>query len=84
MPGVLAFDGTPLAAKDLVAIELNNLDHPLFDDIPDMYTDFLPAKGQYMSIDISECFHFLLLYIFKSRAGFPFHKHLPALIRQNA
>eukprot|EP00957_Ditylum_brightwellii_P184994 14088102-Ditylum_brightwellii.AAC.1 len=56
MPGALAVGGTLLDTKDLVAVQLNSLDHPFFDDTPEIYTVPLPAKGRLPISQASSCF----------------------------
>eukprot|EP00957_Ditylum_brightwellii_P014758 1113059-Ditylum_brightwellii.AAC.1 len=38
----------------------------------------LPQNGRALGLEIRKCDYYLLPSITKSKAGFPFHKHLPS------
>eukprot|EP00957_Ditylum_brightwellii_P003933 299493-Ditylum_brightwellii.AAC.1 len=44
----------------------------------------LPQKGCTLGSEISECDYYLLQFINKSEAGFPFYKHSPSDYRNNS
>eukprot|EP00957_Ditylum_brightwellii_P142646 10868464-Ditylum_brightwellii.AAC.2 len=83
MPGALAIGGTLLKANDLPTVSINTADHPFFDEPPKHFNIPLPPKGRALSIEVCECDYYLLPYINKSKATFPFHKHLPVSHRHN-
>eukprot|EP00957_Ditylum_brightwellii_P018350 1381522-Ditylum_brightwellii.AAC.1 len=77
MPGVLAIGGKPVAVSNLPLLTTNTSDHPYFNEPPKHFQVPLDQKGCALGLEISECDYHLLPFINKSRAGFPFHKHIP-------
>jgi hypothetical protein len=84
MPGALAIGGKPVATSNLPSLTINTSDHPYFNEPPKLCQVPLPQKGRAFGLEISECDYYLLPFINKSKAGFPFHKHIPSDYRNNS
>jgi hypothetical protein len=83
MPGALSIGGTPLKATNLPTVSINTADHPFFTEPPRHFLIPIPPKGRALGIEIGDCDYYILPFISKSKAGFPFHKHLPVTHRHN-
>eukprot|EP00957_Ditylum_brightwellii_P151182 11511601-Ditylum_brightwellii.AAC.1 len=83
MPGALAIGGKPVATSHLPPLTIHTSDHPYFNEPPKLFHVLLPQKGCALGLEISECGYYLLPIINKSKAGFPFHKHIPSDYRIN-
>eukprot|EP00957_Ditylum_brightwellii_P195324 14881170-Ditylum_brightwellii.AAC.1 len=83
MPGVLAFGGNSVAISNFPSLTINTSDHPYFREPPTLFQVPLPQKGCALGLESSECDYYLLPFIKKSKAGFPFHKHIPSDYRKN-
>eukprot|EP00957_Ditylum_brightwellii_P025072 1897062-Ditylum_brightwellii.AAC.1 len=83
MPCVLAIGGTPLKAKHLPSVSIDTADHLFLYEQPKHFHIPIPPKGRALVIGDGNCDYYLLPYIIKSKAGFPFQKHLLASNRHN-
>eukprot|EP00957_Ditylum_brightwellii_P019161 1444306-Ditylum_brightwellii.AAC.1 len=83
MPGALAIGGKSVATSNLPSLTINTSDHPYFNEPPNLFQVPLPQKGCALGLEISECDYCLLSFINKSKARFPFHKHIPSNYRNN-
>eukprot|EP00957_Ditylum_brightwellii_P156437 11906237-Ditylum_brightwellii.AAC.1 len=84
MPGALFIGGKLIAEKNLPILTINTSDHPYFVKPPKLFQVPLPLKGRPLGLEISECDYYLLTFIIKSKAGFPFHKHISSDYRNNS
>eukprot|EP00957_Ditylum_brightwellii_P113937 8685567-Ditylum_brightwellii.AAC.1 len=84
MPGVLAIGGKTIVEKDLCILTINISDHPYFTEPPKLFQAPLLLKGRALVLEISECEYYLLPFVIKSKAGFPFHKYTSSDYRINS
>eukprot|EP00957_Ditylum_brightwellii_P112378 8567853-Ditylum_brightwellii.AAC.2 len=83
MPGALAIGVKLVVTSNLPSITTNTSYHPYFSEPPKLFQVPLPQKGQDLGLEIIECDNYLLPFINNSKAGFPFHKHIPSDYRNN-
>ena len=81
MPGALAIGGKPIADKHLPMLTINTSEHSYFTEPPKLVQVPLILKDRSLGLEISECNYYLLPFIIKSKAGFPFHKHISSNYR---
>eukprot|EP00957_Ditylum_brightwellii_P147277 11214731-Ditylum_brightwellii.AAC.1 len=84
MPGTLAIGSKVVATSNLLSLTINTSDHPYFNEPPKLFQFCLPQKGYALGLEISEHYYYLLSFINKSKAGFPFYKHIPNDYRNNS